>query len=212
MPSSSIKLKPELRQAISVIADYCYSGGPLGSPQTILQKYFGLKQGHAYQVLSESSTHAEAFQRALSYVPEQNRFLTLRRSAEKVAAHYEAARYEKSLKPYLLKEEINTRMTQLRNSSENVRVRAANWLSRNGDKLYKAEVDQIAKIMGQGSDSWSRVVSRDACGCYTKEITTVKYYAASALIDMKSPYVSRAILKKARLVQMRGRTTRFVNV
>ncbi len=210
--ASPIKMKPELRQAIGKIADYCGRGGQLGSPQLVLQEYFGLKEELAYQVLNESATHTEAFQRALSHVSSQQRDVTIRRLAENVAAQYEAAKYEVSLKPYLLEGEIKSRITQLSNSNESVRVSAADWLSRNGTKLYQTEVEHVSDIMHNGSKSWEKVVSRDACGCYTKETTTVKYYAANALVNMNSPYVSQAITEKARLVQMGGKTTKFVNV
>jgi hypothetical protein len=86
--------------AIDTISQYC-SRGPAGTPQSILRTHFRLSPDLAYQVLRESTSNAEAFKRAMTFVPEQERAPALKGLISQLAPKFEALRYEPTLKPFL---------------------------------------------------------------------------------------------------------------
>ena len=86
--------------AIDTISQYC-SRGPAGTPQSILRNNFGLSEETAYQVLRESSSNAEAFKRAMTFVPEQERIPKLKSLVSQLTPKFEAIAYEPTLQPFL---------------------------------------------------------------------------------------------------------------
>lgn len=68
--------RPELSEnvvrAIDTLSQYT-ERGPLGSPQTILQRDFRLSEAQSYDILRQSGSTAEAMKRAMTFVPEQER-------------------------------------------------------------------------------------------------------------------------------------------
>jgi hypothetical protein len=108
----------ETRNAITTIADYS-TRGPLGSPQSVIR--FLLRDNPNYTesdadgFLCQSDTVADAMLRAASFVPAQVLDARLRELTSRLIPHYEAARYEPSLKPYMpLTEDINPLTTSVR--------------------------------------------------------------------------------------------------
>ncbi len=88
-------------------------------------------------------------------------------------------------------------ISQLSSPSEEQRDKAADLLSKLGEELTKAIVEEIIKTMRHGKESWSKRLYRSShCTWYEK--TTVKKYAAKSLVNMKSPYVTDEIVREAR--------------
>jgi hypothetical protein len=88
-------------------------------------------------------------------------------------------------------------IAQLNSPSEKKRNKAADLLSYGGEELTKSVIDEIINIMRNGRGSWSKHLYRQShCTWYEK--TTVKYYAAKSLVNMKSPYVTDEIVREAR--------------
>jgi len=94
------RLSPQAVTALDTLGQYC-SRGPVGTPQAILMENFGLSKVQSYQLLRESNATAEAFKRAMTYVPEQERIPTISRLTSRVSQKYEAASYEPSLGQFL---------------------------------------------------------------------------------------------------------------
>ena len=97
-------LPSEARNAITTIADYS-TRGPLGSPQAVirflLRDNAHFTEADADGFLCQSDTVADAMLRVASFDSPQVLDARLRELASKVIIHYEAARYEPSLQPYL---------------------------------------------------------------------------------------------------------------
>lgn len=96
-------------------------------------------------------------------------------------------------------------ISQLSSDNEDDRDRAANFLSKFGEELSKALVEEIINIMRHGRKKWSKRLYRQS-HCTWYEDITVKYYAAKSLENMKSPYVSDEIVREARNVRNRKKT------
>ena len=62
----------KVRAAFNAISAYA-EGGAFGGPHIVLQTYFGVPEGAAYDILRTSNTTAEAIQRGLAWVPESER-------------------------------------------------------------------------------------------------------------------------------------------
>jgi hypothetical protein len=97
-------------------------------------------------------------------------------------------------------------IVQLRSPSEEQRDNAATLLSRLGEELTEAVVEEIIKTMRYGTDNWSRYLYRRS-HCTWYERTTVKYYAAKSLVNMKSSYVTDEIVREARNKANKEKTT-----
>ena len=88
-------------------------------------------------------------------------------------------------------------IVQLSSPSGKKRNEAANLLSYGGKELTKSVIDKIIDLMRNGKGQWSKRLYRQShCTWYEK--TTVKYYAARSLVNMKSPYVTDEIMREAR--------------
>ncbi|MBW8000964.1 MAG: hypothetical protein FVQ80_02960 [Planctomycetes bacterium] len=88
-------------------------------------------------------------------------------------------------------------IVQLSSPSEEKRNEAVDLLSKLGEELTQAVIEEIIKIMRHGIESWSKRLYRSGhCTWYEK--TTVKKYAAKSLVNMKSQYVTNEIVKEAR--------------
>ncbi len=94
---------------------------------------------------------------------------------------------------------------QLSSPSEKQRDNAADLLSKHGEELTKAIIEEIIKTMRRGRESWSKRLYR-VSHCTWYEKTTVKYYAAKSLINMNSPYVTDEIVREARNKTNREKT------
>ncbi len=96
-------------------------------------------------------------------------------------------------------------IVQLSSSSEEQRDDAADLLSKLGEELTNAIVEEIIKTMRNGRKRWSKYLYRSGhCTWYEK--TTVKYYAAKSLLNMKSTYVTDEIVREARNKTKREKT------
>ena len=99
------ELPDQVRRAIKTIADYSTSG-PLGSPQAvirfILRDNLKFTEDDAEGFLCQSDTVADAMTRAASFVPARVLDARLRELTARLVPHNEAARYEPSLKPYMM--------------------------------------------------------------------------------------------------------------
>lgn len=100
-------------------------------------------------------------------------------------------------------------IAHLRSPSEEHRIRASNLLSKRGDKLDKLQVNEIIEMMRNGRGVWEKFLYRQS-HCRWFEYTTVKYYAADTLINMKSPYITNEISNEAIKAKNNGKTTRRV--
>lgn len=101
---------------------------------------------------------------------------------------------------------IEDLITQLRSPSQAVSERASTALSKAGEKISKTQIDELIGIMRHGGQSWRKFLNREGhCDYY--EYTSVRYYAASALESMKSPYVDEATEKEAATGQLNSKTT-----
>lgn len=100
-------------------------------------------------------------------------------------------------------------IAQLSSTNEDVRTKASDKLSNMGEKLTESQVKMIVNIMRFDQAKWSRFLYRES-HCRWFEYTSVKYYAANALINMQSQYVNNEIKKEARNAKTNGRTRKRV--
>jgi hypothetical protein len=104
---------------------------------------------------------------------------------------------------------VDALIAQLRSPNEKVRVQASKRLAGMGKDLNKAQVNKIVSIMRTGNEKWSKFLYRQS-HCRWFEKTSVKYYAASSVDSMKSPYVSPEIQREATAIKQK--TKRKVRV
>ena len=100
-------------------------------------------------------------------------------------------------------------IAQLSSPKEEVRINASEQLSNRGDKLNKAQVEKIINIMKYGKERWSKFLYRES-HCRWFEYTSIKYYAADCLINMKSQYVNEQIVKEAVSAKENGKTRKRI--
>jgi hypothetical protein len=93
-------LSQPVEAAIDTLSQYC-SRGPGGTPQSILKTHFGLSEDTAYQILRQSNSNAEAFKRAMTYVPEQERTGALKSLISHLTPKFETLPHEPSLRPFI---------------------------------------------------------------------------------------------------------------
>lgn len=104
---------------------------------------------------------------------------------------------------------IDKLITQLQSPDESVRRSAASQLST--ADISEAKVKQLISIMRNGNRTWVTSTYRPpGHHCTDYEYTSVRYYAASALENMKSPHVSNEIVREARTCMSNSVTTRRV--
>ena len=89
-------------------------------------------------------------------------------------------------------ERIEQLIAQLRSDDEAVTREASLQLSALGEKLNEEQVLEIVEIMRTGNVEWQRYLRRES-HCTWYEYTTTKYYAADALFNMRSIYISDEI-------------------
>jgi hypothetical protein len=92
-------LTPSVEAAINTLSQYC-ERGPGGTPQSILQTHFNLSPETTYHILRESSSNAEAFKRAMTYVPEKERAPLIQSLISQLARSFESVNYEPTLRPF----------------------------------------------------------------------------------------------------------------
>ena len=96
-------------------------------------------------------------------------------------------------------------IAQLRSSNEQKRIGAVNQLANMGEKLNKSQIDEVLNVMRHGTEKWSKSLGRiEARHCEDFERVTVRYYAADAVIQMKSQYVDKAIVREATKIKEAG--------
>jgi hypothetical protein len=79
-----------------------------------------------------------------------------------------------------------------------------------GEKLSAEHVLKIVQVMRTGSGEW-QTGSRRGPHCTYYDYITTKYYAADALLKMRTTYVSSEIAAEARTTKSQGTYTRRVN-
>lgn len=100
-------------------------------------------------------------------------------------------------------------IAQLRNPKAGVREGATRTLSHMGAKLSQAHVNELVRIMKGGGQRWSEFLRREShCSWY--EYTSVRYYAAGVLEDLKSPHVNEQLAREASRVRSNSRSTERV--
>jgi hypothetical protein len=89
-------------------------------------------------------------------------------------------------------------ITELQSSDEPVREGAVLRLSQLGDQLSEAKVNKLINIMRNGHKTWSSSEREEGHHCTWYTYTPIRYYAAKALANMKSKYVSDELAREAR--------------
>lgn len=105
--------------------------------------------------------------------------------------------------------QIKTLIADLKNPTPEVRAKAARKLSNTGDIITRGDFNKIVEIMHHGKDVSEKKLYRES-HCTWYEYTRSSYYAAEALLGMKSSYVSNQILADAKKAQSQGRTRKRV--
>jgi hypothetical protein len=100
-------------------------------------------------------------------------------------------------------------INELGNSSESIRDKAVNRLSQMGEKLSKTHISKIDKIMNHGKAKWSKKLYRES-HCTWYQDKSVKYYAASVLLNAKSKYITTTMVSNARKIRIKSITKRRV--
>lgn len=95
-------------------------------------------------------------------------------------------------------------VVELSHRTESVRENAVRKLGNVGNKLSDAQVKRVVRIMKHGSQRWSRNVGREG-HCTFYEYTSVRRYAAQALLAMSNPSISTDIEAEARRTVDSGR-------
>ncbi len=107
--------------------------------------------------------------------------------------------------------EIDKLIAKLREGKEETRNEAVSKLSKMGKKLSESDINMIINIMRSGKDEWETSNYRQSghhCTDYT--YTSIKYYAANALLEMKSPYVGDEITREAKQIKSNSTRTKRV--
>ena len=103
-----------------------------------------------------------------------------------------------------LEGKVDALIKQLRSPNEKVRVQASKSLAGMGKDLNKAQVNKIVGIMRTGNEKWRKFLRRES-HCTWYEQTSVKYYAAGSVSNMKSSYVTREIQREAAGIKKKSR-------
>jgi hypothetical protein len=97
----------------------------------------------------------------------------------------------------------------LHSPGESKREEAARQLSGMGEEMSKEKVNELVSTMRRGGQTWRKFLYREGhCDFY--EYTSVKYYAADALENMKSPYVSNDLAREASRSKGTSTTTKRI--
>lgn len=105
--------------------------------------------------------------------------------------------------------QIKTLIADLKNPASDIRASAARKLSQSGDAITKGDFNTIVDIMHHGKDVSRKKLYRES-HCTWYEDTQSRYYAAEALLEMKSSYVSNQIVADARQAKAQGRSKKKV--
>ena len=95
-------------------------------------------------------------------------------------------------------------ITQLTSSNEQRRLYVSSELASKGEKLTESQVAKLINTMKVGKGRWSKYLYRSG-HCTWYEITTIRYYAAESLINMKSQYVNEKIREEAWVVKSKNK-------
>jgi hypothetical protein len=173
------------------IAAY-YEGGIPRPAYLVLQQDFGLTEDDAIDLLIKHRSFEETIESQLSLLPIDKRQAWYDQQYEQLTEFYGSHVNEERV--------VRNLIIQLSSEDEKDRINAARKLSSLGKKLSESQIKQIERIMIKGEQSWSEFLYREShCSWYEK--TTIKYYAATALENMESPYVSRQLASEAEQVK-----------
>lgn len=90
-------------------------------------------------------------------------------------------------------------ITQLNSPDAQIRKTAAQSLSKKGDIISQEKVNELIDIMRHGNKKWTTSRTRnEGHHCTDYEYTSIRHYAATALTNMNSQYVSRDIAREAK--------------
>lgn len=96
-------------------------------------------------------------------------------------------------------------ISQLKSPNEQKRIEAVNQLVGMGEKLSKSQVDEVLRIMRHGTEKWSKSLGRiEGHHCEDFEHVSVKYYAADAIMQMKSQHVDKVVVEEAGKIKEAG--------
>jgi hypothetical protein len=220
-------IPPSHRAAIRALSSYL-SGGPLGSTESILVRYFGLPIEESEELVRTSTANEEVFLRALAATPAAQRDTILASLTQGTIKHYRSAAREPSIRPYLSDAEAREvygagygahptgtreserRLSQLfkqaKSKNEQTVAGAFDELVQSGDKLEKTHVDRMSVLMNKRGRTWRTFLRREShCSWY--EYTQARYYAADAMMRIQSPYVTEEMRVKAQRVRVAAKFT-----
>lgn len=106
--------------------------------------------------------------------------------------------------------QVEKPIAELHSSDETIRENAALRLSQMGDRLSESKVNELINIMRHGNQTWSSSTREEGHHCTWYTYTPIKYYAAKALANMKSQYVSDEIVSEARRCEVNSITRKRV--
>jgi len=99
-------------------------------------------------------------------------------------------------------------IADLSDSKKEKREAATKKLSGMGAGLSEPHIQKITEIMRSGKQEWGEYLYRQGhCSWYEK--VSVKYYAANVLTSIKSPYVSREIVKESQEAKKTGKGNKY---
>ena len=105
--------------------------------------------------------------------------------------------------------EIDLLIKRLSSSEEEQRLNAVSALKTCGNILSEEQINQILDIMRRGETSWITRTWKDET-CAWNEITTVQYYAAEVIQNIKSSYVTQNNIDEAGNVKNTSKTEQKV--
>jgi len=99
---------------------------------------------------------------------------------------------------------IDDLLAQLSSTNEQRRLFVSRELANRGEKLTESQVAKLINMMKVGKGRWSKYLYRSG-HCTWYEITTIRYYAAESVINMKSQYVNKKIIEEAWSVKSKNK-------
>ncbi len=94
---------------------------------------------------------------------------------------------------------IEKLISQLQSPDKSTRTNAARKISKKGQYISQKKVDRLLSIMRSGKKEWETYRHRPSGHhCTDYEYTSIRYYAATAIEDMQSKYVTESLKREAR--------------
>lgn len=187
---------PPIVKDTKVIAVY-HKGGVPRPAYLVLKQDFRLTTDDAVNLLIKNRSFEGALESQLSKMPSSERQNWYDRQFKNLSKIYGSQVNDERIARQLIAE--------LSNSNESKRMNAASRLSRMGKRLSKSQIKEIEGIMTSGKQSWSKFLYRQS-HCSWHERTSIKYYAAVALEQNQSPYVTSQMKNTARSVKYKSKS------